>query len=234
VIPKRARVIKFSVQAFFLVPSEMDLRDLVFSGNVTELEIALKQNPALAASKISLKDNAATEVPLHRICDGVFNGDYSEETGIELAKILINYGADVNIDYEPGKDSPLTAACSLRCDKLALYYLDQGADLTHQGCHGGTALHWAAWCGRDVILQKLLTMKPEINQRCLDLKSTPLFWAIHGYKFGGAANLHHQTTCAQLLLQHGADPSIPNFEGYRPVQLIDQQDAELLKLFEQP
>jgi uncharacterized protein len=209
----------------------MDLRDLVFSGNAAALETALKQNPSLVTSKISLKDNPATEVPLHRICDGVFNGDYSEETGMELAKIFIKYGADLNVDYEPGKDSPLTAACSLRCDKLALYYIDQGANIDHPGCHGGTALHWAAWCGRDVVVEKLLTMDPEINQRCLDFKSTPLFWAIHGYKFGGAANLHHQITCAQLLLQHGADPSIPNFEGYRPKQLIELHDKELIDLF---
>ena len=151
--------------------------------------------------------------------------------GLELAKIFVNYGADVNADVIDGKDSPLTAACSLRCDQLALFYIQQGARIDHKGCHGGTALHWASWCGRDVVVDSLIKLKPDINQRCTDFSSTPLFWAIRGYKFGGKDNLHHQINCARILLNHGADPSIPNFEGVVPRQLIRDDDKELLELF---
>lgn len=216
----------------FLVLSGMNIGDLISTADLIAIDRALTDNPALATAGIPLKDNPATEHPLHRICDGVFNGAYSDETGVGIAKIFVRHGANVNVALPAGKDSPLKAACSLRADQVALYYLDLGASIDHQGCHGGTALHWAAWCGRDLVLKKLLAMHPNINQLCIDFKSTPLFWALHGYKFGGKENLHHQINCARLLLEHGADPSISNFEGYSPKQLIEPKDTELLELFD--
>lgn len=98
-----------------------------------------------------------------------------------------------------GKDSPLTAACSLRGDQLALFYIQQGARIDHKGSHGGTALHWAAWYGRDVVVENLVKLNPDINQLCIDFKSTPLFWAIHGYKFGGEENRYHQVNYVRIL-----------------------------------
>jgi uncharacterized protein len=209
----------------------MSIQDFIFSGNVKGLEDALNVDPALASKEIALPDNPATAHPLHRICDAIFSGYYSEEIGIALAKVLLHHGADLNVKRLPGEDSPLTAACSLRCDQLALLYLEHGANIDHQGCHGGTALHWAAWCGRDLIVKKLVELTSDINQKCIDFKSTPLFWAIHGYRFGGRDNLHHQVACVRILLEHGADPSIPNFEGYLPVQVVEEKDVELLRLF---
>jgi uncharacterized protein len=208
----------------------MTIRDLVFSANVVELDKSLHANPALANIEISLPDNPAMAHPLHRICDGVFNKHFSEQTGIEIARVFLRHGADLNSVKESGKDSPLTAACSLYCDELAIFYIEQGARIDHRGCHGGTALHWAAWCGRDKIMNKLLPLNPEINQLCIDFKSTPLFWALHGFKFGGEHNIHNQLSCARLLLEKGADPSIPNFEGYLPKQLIAKDDKDFIEL----
>ncbi|MBA4056863.1 MAG: hypothetical protein C0490_19270 [Marivirga sp.] len=210
----------------------MNVRDLVFSANLDALNTLLSADPKLANAPFSLPDNPATGHPLHRICDGVSRGAYSELTGLELAKIFLNHGADVNVQRIDGEDSPLTAACSLQCDQLALLYIQQGAHVEHRGCHGGTALHWASWCGRDILVNELVRLSPDINQRCIDFKSTPLFWAIHGYKFGGNNNHHRQVNCARILLDHGADPSIPNFEGYLPKQLIEEADKELFELFD--
>lgn len=205
----------------------MSIADLVFSARVDELDQALRDDPSLAKQQIPLPDNPAYAPPLHRVCDGVFNGLYPEEKGIAIAKIFLKHGAELNVTNNPGKDSPLTAACSLNCDQLALLYIKEGADIHHQGCHGGTALHWASWCGRDVVVKKLVTMVGDINQRCIDFKSTPLFWALHGYRFGGKENRSNQVNCARILLEHGADPSIPNFEGYMPKQLIERGEKEL-------
>ena len=211
--------------------SNMDLlSDFVFSGNVDGVESMLKSNRSLASAGISLPDNPILAHPLHRICDSVFNNNNSEDIAIELAKIFLSYGANINGENIDGKDSPLTAACSLGCDKLALFYIQQGAKIGHRGCHGGTALHWSSWCGRDVIVTELINMHPDINQLCIDFKSTPLFWAIHGYKFGGAENRHHQINCARALLAYGADRTIPNFEGYIPIALLDEEDHELRQL----
>jgi hypothetical protein len=208
----------------------MHISDLVFSANLQELSEALLAHPELANEELSLPGNPATAHPLHRLCDAVSCGYYSEETGLEVAKLFLKYGADLNVVRVDGKDSPLTAACSLRCDKLALFYIQQGANIDHRGCHGGTALHWASWCGRDGVVEQLVTLQPDLNQLCVDFKSTPLFWSTHGYRFGGNENRHRQVNCARILLAHGADPSIPNFEGYLPVQVIDY-DEEFLALF---
>jgi hypothetical protein len=209
----------------------MDIRDHLFSADLSAINNVLHKQPELTNEGVSLPDNPALAHPLHRICDGVFGGYYSEERGIQLAKIFLKHGAQLDADPIDGKDSPLTAACSLRCDKLALFYIQQGASIAHRGCHGGTALHWASWCGRDAIVEKLVDFGPDVNQRCIDFKSTPLFWAIHGYKFGGKDNRHRQANCARLLLDHGADPTIPNFEGYLPAQLVEDHDQEFVDLF---
>jgi uncharacterized protein len=210
----------------------MNISELVFSGNGQALNDALSANPALANEELSLPDNSSRAHPLHRICDAVSSHYYSEETGLEVAKLFLKYGADLNSVHINGKDSPLTAACSMSCDQLALFFVQQGALIDHQGCHGGTALHWASWCGRDEVVEKLVTLQPDLNQLCIEYKSTPLFWAAHGYRFGGKENRHHQVNCARILLAHGADPSIPNFEGYRPVQLIGEENKEFLAVFQ--
>jgi ankyrin repeat protein len=210
----------------------MNFSELVFSAHLQALNDALSANPALANEALSLPDHTATAHPLHRICDAVSSGHYSEATGIEVAKLFLKHGADLNVVRMDGKDSPLTAACSMRCDQLALFYVQKGASIDHQGCHGGTALHWASWCGRDEVVEKLVTLQPDLNQLCIDYKSTPLFWAAHGYRFGGKENRHHQVNCARILLAHGADPSIPNLEGYRPVQLIGEENKEFLAVFQ--
>ena len=210
----------------------MEIKDLIFSADIDKLDVALQQDASLASRPIALPGNPATASPLHRICDGVFFGTYSEEAGIAMARLFLKYGADVNMEKTPGKDSPLTAACSLHCDQLAMLYIDKGADIHHRGCHGGTALHWAAWCGRDGIVKKLIEMNPQINLLCTAFKSTPLFWAIHGYKFGGKENRYNQIECARLLVEHGADPNIPNFEGFRPMDLLGDDDEQLAVLLE--
>jgi uncharacterized protein len=202
----------------------------LFAGNVEVVETLLRNNPKLASQPIPLPNNSATAHPLHRICDGVFMGNFSEETGLDLAKIFLKYGADVNPALPVQKDSPLTAASSLGCYQLALFYIMQGANVNHQGCHGGTALHWAAWCGRDDLVEKLVHLTSNINQLCIDFKSTPLFWAVHGLKFSGKENQRNQVKCAQILIDHGADPSIPNFEGYLPIQLLDESDKKTRNL----
>jgi hypothetical protein len=72
--------------------------------------------------------------------------------------------------------------------------------------------------------------KPEINKRCIEFKSTPLLWAVHGYKFGGDKNRLHQTECVRLLLEAGADKTIPNADGNKPIELLDKDDTEMINL----
>ena len=109
-------------------------------------------------------------------------------------------------------------------------YIGYGANIHHAGCHGGTALHWAAWTGRDQLVKRLINEKAEINRLCVDFRSTPLLWAVHGYKFGGNENRYHQVECVRALLKAGADKTLPNIEGYLPIQFLEESDTELTEL----
>lgn len=220
-----------SLATFAIMPSS-PIRNLIINVDLDGLKKILSSNPSLANEEMPFdKNNAALEHPLHRICDGVFGGKYTDHDGAKMAAIFLAHGAMVNgNELTEKKDTPLIAACSLRADALALLYIEAGADVHHQGCHGGTALHWAAWCGRDSVVERLLREDVTINKRCIDFQGTPLLWAIHGYRFGGKENRHRQVACTKLLLEAGADKTIPNHEGYRPMDLLEGPEPELKAL----
>lgn len=209
-----------------------DIRQLVEQVNLDGLRHLLSRHPELANAGIALGSQDATPAhPLHRICDGVCHRIYADEQALDMARIFISFGADVNggtlVDT---RDSPLTAAASLFADLTGSYYIDQGAAISHRGCHGGTALHWAAWCGRDRLVKKLIDVGAPLEQRCKDYNSTALFWAIHGYKFGGENNRHHQIQCAQLLVSAGAEKDTRNGGGLHVLELLESEDGSLRSL----
>lgn len=175
--------------------------------------------------------NTAKAPPLHRICDGVFAGTFTDAEAVQIAEIFLESGAKINgIELVEKKDTPLIAAASLHADQVAMLYIEKGADINHAGTHGGTALHWASWCGRPALVEKLIESGAAINQKCIDFKSTPLFWAVHGLKNGGYSNMEDCVTCVRYLLQAGADKNIPNADGKTALDLLDDQDLELKEI----
>ena len=209
-----------------------NIKELMAAVNLPGLKELLAENRQLANEGIPYDDKNTTKAhPLHRICDAVFSGIYSDEEAVEIASVFIKYGANIN-GYEliEGKDTPLLAAASLHAEKTGILYIENGADIHHPGCSGGTALHWAAWVGRDKLVKKLIEQKARINQRCIEFTGTPLLWAVHGYKFAGEKNRYHQVECIRLLLDAGADKTIPNKEGSLPFNLLDDGDTELITL----
>ena len=201
---------------------------LIKKVDLAGIQSALTQNPALANTEIPIENGeAALAHPLHRICDGVFSGLYSDEQGGQIAELFLAHGARIDGNNpQILKDTPLVAAASLHADRVALLYIEAGANLGHQGCHGGTALHWAAWCGRPDVVKKLIEAGAEINVLCHEFKSTPLFWAVHGLRSAEGKNLDQSKAIVKMLLEAGADKSVPNFEGYLPKQVWDG-DEEL-------
>ncbi|MEJ1240780.1 hypothetical protein WBG78_21725 [Chryseolinea sp. T2] len=209
-----------------------DIRTLIERVDIGSLRLLLARHPELANKGIGLKDrNEAVAHPLHRLCDGVFEGVYTDASAWQMAQVFVAAGANVNgVDLRRNQDSPLTAAASLSADQTGMYYVDIGASVTHCGCHGGTALHWAAWCGRDKLVAKLIWAGSLVNTRCTDFESTPLFWAVHGCKKGGLRNQHHQYQCVKLLIEAGAHVDTRNKEGVHVLELLDDTDAEMRAL----
>jgi hypothetical protein len=213
----------FYGRIFFMLKLLIDTKD--YDG----IEKALIERPEWANEGIPFDEkNTKKAHPLHRLCDGVFNGRYSDEEAVRMATLLLSHGAKINGDgHIPKHDTPLIAACSLLADKLALLYIDRGADIFHAGTHGGTALHWAAWCGRNNVVKKLIEKGAAVNQLCIDFKSTPLLWAVHGLKKWND-RLQERLDCINFLLAAGADKSIPNADGKSVDDLIGKDDTELL------
>lgn len=207
----------------------MSIKLQIDQANIQGLKDRLTSDPSLANLPIPFSiENTKTAHPIHRVCDGVFEKKYSEQDALAMVKILLEFGASINgTNVKVQEDSPLIAASSLQCDEVSLLLIAQGADITHQGTHGGTALHWAAWCGRIKILNTLIPLTSNINQRCIDFKSTPIYWAVHGYIHGGIKNRFEQIACIKALLESGADLSIPNAEGQTIHQLVGQRFPEI-------
>ncbi|WP_259015580.1 ankyrin repeat domain-containing protein [Emticicia fluvialis] len=210
----------------------VSVKQLIDRADYQGLKSALSANPQLANEGLPYDELNTTKAhPLHRICDGVYNCKYSDEEGVEMARLFLEYGADVNGgEMIEKKDSPLVAAASLHADKVAILYIEQGADIHHGGCHGGTALHWAAWCGRATVVERLIQAQAEINRRCIDFQSTPLFWAVHGLYSSDKKDMDSYLQCVKLLLEAGADKSIPNSGGKTVFDMIEEEDKALKEL----
>jgi hypothetical protein len=208
------------------------VKKLIENRDYTGLRHALSENPNLANQGMPYDEKNTTEAPpLHRICDGVFAGKFTDEEAVNMARIFLDFGADIDGGALVEKrDTPLIAASSLHADKVAILYVEKGANIEHPGCHGGTALHWAAWCGRPKVVARLMQEGPEINKKCMDFKATPVFWAVHGLKHGDKKDLHDHLECVKILVQAGADKNIPNVDGNTVFDLINDEDLELKML----
>lgn len=210
----------------------MKLKELIDKKDYEGIRQALSDDPDLANKGIPYDEVNTTKAhPLHRICDGVFSKRYSDEEAVKMAKVFLKHGANVN-GNEPAEkqDSPLVAAASLNADQVALLYIEHGADIHHAGCHGGTALHWAAWCGRDKLVGKLIEEGAALNRICIDFKATPLFWAVHGLRNGDKSNLQNHLACVQILVHAGADKTIPNADGNTIFDLAGEEELELKRI----
>ncbi len=151
--------------------------------------------------------------PLQFVCDCVYAGKISEDLGLGFVGLLLENGSMINGYSEWKEDSPLLAAIGSYQTDIAHFMIDKGADYNHVGCHGATALHWAAWTGQDTLLSALLEFPVDYDVADHDFGATPLLYGIHGYFRGGEMNDRNQVRCVEMLLKVGADPYFTDKEG---------------------
>ena len=178
---------------------------IISNNNRPKIKRLLTGNPARA--NMSLRCGLLSEKahPLHRICDAVFFKYITDEQAVEIAKIFLEFGSNVD-GYKAKGDynTPLLVAASLHAEKLGIFYLEQGADIFFEDNEGATALHWASFCGRDKLVKKLIDIGANVNQKDKEHKSTPIGWANHCININDTNNLYHQRECIDLLLKAGA------------------------------
>lgn len=198
------------------------------------LRRALSENPGAANEGLPFDErNQTLAHPLHRICDGVFTGTYSDDDAVKLAWIFLDHGANIDgFGLIAHQDTPLMTAASLLAEQTGILYADQGATIRHVGGGGATALHWAAWTGVEKLVDRLIRGGADIHLRCADRKSTPLLWAVHGYKHLGGRNRRNQVDCIRMLLAAGAEKDTYNNEGKHITEFLDDGDAGLKTLFQ--
>jgi ankyrin repeat protein len=144
----------------------------------------------------------------------------------------LEFGADID-GYKSSKDNntPLIAAASLNAEKLGIFYIERGADVFYAApSDGATALHWAAFCGKDKLVEKLIVKGANLNQRDTTYNGTPADWAVHVLMSGDASSPQDLLTCVKLLLKAGADQSLLYPTSVEYLQSEAKGDLELAEL----
>ncbi|MDB5145052.1 MAG: ankyrin repeat protein [Mucilaginibacter sp.] len=206
---------------------------LISSNDLKQLRKILADDPNLANEGVTLGDNNPKKGhPLHRLCDAVFAKKITDKQAIEIAKIFLEFGANID-GYKSSKDNntPLIAAASLNAEQLGIFYIEQGADVFYAAPNdGATALHWAAYCGKDKLVAKLIGKGADLNQRDTKYNGTPMDWAIHTLISKDSYNLYHQLACIKLLLKAGAAKSLLDTNSIQYLQSEAKSDLELVEL----
>lgn len=207
---------------------EKTIKRLIELKDAEGLRKILAENPSLANEGITIPHESFCRTkahPLHRICDAVYAHKMTDAEAITLAKIFLEFGADIN-GYNDG--SPLIAAASLHAEQLGIFYIDNGADINITDENdSASAMHWAAFCGRDRLVDKLIKTNAVVDKPDKTYQSTPLGWAIHCLSSNDERNKYNQLTCIKLLIKAGADINKLSLEAKENLQSFADNDTEL-------
>lgn len=211
-----------------------DMFKLFENNDLEQIKSKLEANPGLANAGVKLSDeDGKGGHPLHRVCDAVFAKNISDEQAIAIARVFLLYGANIDGYMAEGDlNTPLIAAAGLAGEKLGIFYIEQGADIFYAPeSDGGTALHWAAFCGKDQLVARLIEAGAHINQLDTAYQSTPCGWAVHALESGESDN-DNQLGCVKLLLKAGTDQSLLYPGSLEYLRDIANTDPELKALLD--
>lgn len=190
-----------------------DLKNIIDTGSLSKLDTYPQKYSRLVNRAIRTSSNPTFKFhPINYVCDRIFEGVISENVGLGITHWILENDGYINGFQEWGKDTPLIAAISLYCNEIAQLLIDRGADLNHQGTHGGTALHWAAWTGQDEMVLTLLEFPIDKEGRDMDFGATPLLWAING-AYGNVKKIGRPLLSIEILLKQGCDPKTKDRNG---------------------
>lgn len=146
---------------------------------------------------------------------------------VEMARTLINHGADVNA-RDAKQDSPYLYAGAEGRNEILTMTLKHGADLTSTNRYGGTALIPAAEKGHLETVKLLLKTKINVNH-INRLGWTALLEAII-LSDGGKT---HQEIIKELI-KGGADVNLSDKDGVTPLQHAERKKyLEIVKLLKE-
>lgn len=112
--------------------------------------------------------------------------------------------------------------------KRLIRLLKAGADIHATDKNGVTALHHAVRFRSPIAVQTLLEHGANVNQVCRRAGSTPLHRAVTTTGPSTAGKRQEMIEIIRLLLAAGADPSIANKSGRKPVDYAKNETIKSL------
>jgi ankyrin repeat protein len=143
----------------------------------------------------------------------------------ELAKFLINEGADINLKGAEGKTAlhwAVTAGGAAGYPEIARMLLDKGADVTIGDHCGRTALLLAAAKDQKDIVEMILAKGADVNAK----SDFSLDVGIEDETALHEACLLGRAAAAEVLIAHGADVNAKNKNGKTPMDYAKSQGHE--------
>jgi len=135
---------------------------------------------------------------LHHVCR--FRGP------LALAVLLVDHGADINA-RDVDKMTPLHTACKYGDTGVACLLVERGADVNVKTIGCFTPLHWACRDGHTDTVRLLLEAGADMHARSINSHLLP-------FDFACSNSLPEAVF---LLLSHGADPGMVNYNGRTPL-----------------
>jgi ankyrin repeat protein len=142
------------------------------------------------------------------------------EESVEIARMLIDAGADLDVQDTWGSDTPLHDAAFFGRVEIARMLIDAKADLDVQDKDGRTPLHYAAGYSDVEIAKMLIGAGADLNVQDED-GFTPLHLAAN----------QGDEEIARVLIDAGAKKDIKNEDGETPYELAK---TSVLKKLLQP
>ena len=118
---------------------------------------------------------------------------------------LIQQGMNIDVELNSDGDTPLTKSIFNNQTHIALWLIDNGADIEKALKNGRTPLITAAGCGNVQVVDALLSAGVKIDRQ-MNNGATALMYAISK----GLVNIAH------LLVAHGASKTLKDNDGYIP------------------